>query len=70
MEKKKELWRKWYAINVKCQRKCGFCGSYGTQKDYDYWSKMLRFSAKMLSRLEFMYGLKVHYSAFGRYCWV
>lgn len=70
MEKIKMIWRKWNFINEKCQRKCEMYASWGYQKEYDYWSKMLRVSGKMLCRLEFMYDLEVHYSAFGRASWV
>ena len=71
MEKKKELWRKWNAINKKCQE---MCHKYSTwcvnQSEYEKWGKKLAISGKMLVRIEFMYGIKVHYSAFYSYCWV
>lgn len=71
MEKKKELWRKWNAINRKCQE---MCHKYSTwcvnQSEYEKWGKKLAISGKMLVRIEFMYGIKVHYSAFYSYCWV
>jgi hypothetical protein len=68
MEKKKELWRKWNAINEKCQE---MCHKYSTwcvnQSEYEKWGKKLAISGKMLVRIEFMYGIKVYYSAFGRF---
>ena len=71
MENKKELWRKWNAINKKCQE---MCHKYSTwcvnQSEYEKWGKKLAISGKMLVRIEFMYGIKVHYSAFYSYCWV
>jgi len=71
MENKKELWRKWNAINKKCQEMCERYATWrGYQAEYDFWSKKLAISGKMLCRIEFMYGIKVHYSAFYRYCWV
>ena len=71
MENKKELWRKWNAINKKCQE---MCHKYSTwcvnQSEYEKWGKRLAISGKMLCRIEFMYGIKVHFSAFGSFCWV
>lgn len=71
MEKIKKIWRKWDTINRNCQRKCEEFSTWnGNQEKYDYWSAKLLFSGKMLMRIENMYGLVVHYSAFGRLTWV
>ena len=71
MEKIKEIWRKWDNINQACQKNCEKFSSWNVnQEKYDYWSAKLFFSGKMLMRIEKMYGLVVHYSAFGRLTWV
>ncbi len=71
MEKIKEIWRKWDSINRNCQRKCEEYATWnGNQEKYDYWSAKLFLSGKMLMRIENMYGIVVHFSAFGRLSYV
>lgn len=67
-EKAKEMWRKWnWKSELLCREREMYASWRGYQSQFEKYDKLCRIAAKQMRRLEFLYGLKVHISAFCRF---
>lgn len=67
-EKAKELWRKWnWKSEILCREREMYANWRGYQEKFEYYEKLCIIAAKQMRRLEFLYGLRLHFSAFGRF---
>lgn len=67
-EKAKEIWRMWnWKSELLCRKREMYSNWSGYQSQFEKYEKLCIIAAKQMRRLEFIYGLRIHFSAFGRF---